>query len=188
MLTDTWQEILGTQILEKENLKICQDIANTITSTFEFIISLIRLIASKDSKGLFRCAPEGNIAQSGTVIFSYIVSQVGYEEGLKAFKLFNYFADRLKNYSIFQLVLSNLFVIIGLAKKTQYKTVESDNSDVLIEILAKKIQYLVERYEIFEDCDRLLEGMLKYYEYYHISPTLNSYDLVMINEEDLKID
>ena len=74
MLVDVWEECFpssGETKLASENIENCKNLAEYIVNSLEHVISFIRLLASKDDEGNFRCAPAGKITLQQTTLFSY---------------------------------------------------------------------------------------------------------------------
>ena len=111
MLVDVWEECpsSGDSKLARENIETCTKLAEYIVNSLEHVISFIRLLASKDDCGNFRCAPAGKIKLQKTALFSYAVLKMGMKVGEDAYMTMQRIATGLKNFKMYQLVLANLY-------------------------------------------------------------------------------
>ena len=116
MLVDVWEEcpFSGEMKLASENIENCKNLAEYIVNSLEHVISFMRLLASKDDAGNFRCAPEGKITLQQTTLFSYAVLTMGMKVGEDAYMTLQQVATRLKNFKMYQVVLANLYILLEI--------------------------------------------------------------------------
>ena len=169
MLIDVWEEMYGQNFKEEklahENIKICEELSEKIVERLEHVFSFVRLIASRDDTNKYRCAPEGKIAIPEITLFSYAVCQMGLKDGETAYLTCQNVSWKLKNYKMYQLVLANLYVVVGMADDLSHT---ENYVKALFELLKRKICCMVEYLGMLKDCDELLNCTKRYYEIYTI--------------------
>ena len=165
MLVDVWQELPSSSKLVDENVKICSYLSQRIVSSLEHVLSFIRLLASKDSEGNFRCAPEGKLVIQQATLFRYAVLSMGLKNGETAYFTMQNIAEKVKTYKMYHLVLVNLFVVIGMADTLKLDH-EVAHFRILIDLLKNKLNYMSVSLGILNDCEKLLFAVKNYYKTY----------------------